>query len=141
MYFLLGIIIYNQRPMLLTAAIEARLHQLDGAASVEVREDGIRVATIETFCWELRGAPANPVLPCDPISSMSRTASSPSPPKRRSHCFIFRAACNSRPGRIEFLRVGFQRPQREIAREEFRLRLVRILAERFPDETLEPPLS
>jgi len=39
--------------------------------------------------------------------------------------------------RLEFIRREFERGARELSREEFRERLVHLLAEQFPDETLE----
>jgi hypothetical protein len=43
----------------------------------------------------------------------------------------------SKPDRLEFIRREFERGARELSREEFRDRLVHLLAEQFPDETLE----
>jgi hypothetical protein len=43
----------------------------------------------------------------------------------------------SKPDRLEFIRREFERGARELSREEFRERLVHLLAEQFPDETLE----
>lgn len=42
-----------------------------------------------------------------------------------------------KPGKLEFVRVDFARPAREVTRDEFCERLRRILAERFPDDILE----
>lgn len=131
--------------MPLTADIEARLHTFDSATSVEVRENGVRVATIDktidTFSWELRGALAKPVLSVhsDQVNITHRIVAISA--ESDGHLALsFERLGNARPGRIEFHRLDFTRPVREIAREEFRLRLARILAERFPDETLEAPL-
>jgi hypothetical protein len=43
----------------------------------------------------------------------------------------------AKPDRLEFLRVDFERSARTLSREEFRDHLKRLLAEQFPDETLE----
>jgi hypothetical protein len=43
----------------------------------------------------------------------------------------------SRPDRLEFIRREFERGARELLHEEFRNRLSHLLAEQFPDETLE----
>jgi hypothetical protein len=129
------------RRMLLTANIEERLRRLDGATSVEVRENGVRVATIEDFHWELRGAPDRPVLAVhsEQINITHRIVAISA--ESDDHLALsFERLGNARPGRIEFLRVDFTRSPREVAREDFRLRLARVLAERFPDESLEGAL-
>jgi hypothetical protein len=43
----------------------------------------------------------------------------------------------SRPDRLEFVRIDFERSARELSREEFCERLKGILASQFPDETVE----
>ena len=43
----------------------------------------------------------------------------------------------AKPGRLEFLRTDSRRPAGRIARDQFRARLRRVLAERFPDATIE----
>lgn len=129
--------------MLLTADIEMCLRKFDSATSVEVRENGVRIATIEreTFSWQLRGAPDKPVLAVhtEQVNITHRIVGISA--ESDDHLALsFERLGNARPGRIEFLRVDFARPPREVARDEFRLRLARVLAERFPDETLEAPL-
>jgi len=127
--------------MPLTSEIEARLRKFDKAPSVEVRENGVRIATIEAFSWELRGTPTKPVLSVhsDQFNITHRIVAIRA--ASDSHVAMsFERLGKSRPGRIEFYRVDFTRPAREVAREEFRQRLARILAERFPDERLESSL-
>jgi hypothetical protein len=43
----------------------------------------------------------------------------------------------SRPDRLEFVRIEFERSARELSREEFCDRLKELLACQFPDETVE----
>src|SRR5579863_3748815 len=131
--------------MLLTADIEARLRKFDTATSVEVRENGVRVATIDrtidTFSWELRGTATKPVLSVhsDQFNITHRIVAIFA--ESEGHVALsFERFGKSRPGRIEFRRIDFTRPAREITREEFRQRLARILGERFPDEMLESSL-
>jgi hypothetical protein len=128
--------------MPLTAAIEEHLRKLASATSVEVRENGIRVATIEDFRWELRGAADKPVLAVHTEQAHITHRIVGISAEGDGHLALsFERLGNARPGRIEFLRVDFTRPAREVARDEFRLRLARVLAERFPDEALEAPLA
>jgi hypothetical protein len=127
--------------MLLTVDIEGHLRKLDGATAVEVRENGCRVATIEDFHWELRGSPDKPMLAVhSELFNTTHRIVAISAESEGHVALSFERLGNARPGRIEFLRVDFTRPPREVAREDFRLRLARVLAERFPDEKLEAPL-
>jgi hypothetical protein len=128
--------------MALAADIEARLCRLAGAPSVEVRENGSRVATVTTFSWQLRGASTRPVLSVesDQLKITHRIIAIFAETDGRL-ALSFERLGNSRPGRLEFLRIDFTRPPREIARLDFRSRLTRILSERFPDETLESSLA
>ena len=90
----------------------------------------------------MRGTPGKPVLAVhsDQFNVTHRIVAISS--ESNGHLALsFERLGKARPGRIEFSRVDFMRPQREVAREGFRSRLTRILAERFPDETLESPLS
>ena len=43
----------------------------------------------------------------------------------------------TKPQRLEIIRLGYERDAKGLSREEFCEQLRRILAERFPDETLE----
>lgn len=128
--------------MELAADIERRLRRLDGATSVEVRQNGTRVATVKPFSWQLRGDSAKPVLSVqsDQFNITHRIVAIYAEADGRLG-LSFERFGNARPGRLEFLRVDFELPVRESARVDFRSRLARILAERFPDETLESPLS
>jgi hypothetical protein len=47
----------------LASDLDARLRKLADSTSVEVYENGSRVATLGPMSWELRGAPAKPLLP------------------------------------------------------------------------------
>ncbi len=128
--------------MELAADIEERLRRLDNAPSVEVRENGTRVATVSPFSWQLRGASARPVLSVesDQLKITHRIIAIFAETDGRL-ALSFERLGNCRPGRLEFLRIDFARSPREIARLDFRSRLTRVLAERFPDEALESTLS
>jgi hypothetical protein len=128
--------------MELAADIETRLRRLDSAPSVEVRENGTRVATVKPFSWQLRGDSAKPVLSVqsDQFNITHRIVAIYAEDDGRLG-LSFERFGNARPGRLEFLRVDFELPVREIARVDFRSRLARILSERFPDEALESTLS
>jgi hypothetical protein len=127
--------------MQLAAEIEASLRRFENAASVDVRENGIRVATIGAFSWELKGALTKPVLRFS-LDEYSAT-----------HSVLAIRSCSedslslsiqqigSQPGRLDFVRRDYESSPVEVERREFCARFTRILAEQFPDETLETPLT
>lgn len=114
------------------------LRSLAESTSVEVRENGSRVATLGPMSWELRGAPAKPLLHLwSEQCNMTRRILAIADRSDRRLALAVERFGNSRPGRLEFVPVDFVRPAHEVAREEFCARLRRILAEQFPDDKLE----
>jgi hypothetical protein len=124
--------------MELAEDLELSLRRFTGADSVEVRENGARVATVEKFTWELRGAPAKPILrlSLEQYSATHRILAIRKGSDVSLTLSIERFG-TAKPGRLEFVRVDYVRPLREVARQEFSSRLARILSERFPDDVLE----
>jgi hypothetical protein len=127
--------------MELATEIEARLHKFD-AAPVDVRENGVRVATINSFSWELKGALAKPVLRFS-LEEYSAT-----------HSILAIRSCSedslslaiqrigaAHPGRLDFVRRDYASTPSELERRDFCAHFTRVLAEQFPDETLEAPLT
>jgi hypothetical protein len=124
--------------MELAESLEECLRRFDDADSVEVRENGSRVATVEKFSWELRGAPAKPILrlSLEQYSATHRILAIRKDSGVSLTLSIERFG-TARPGRLEFVRVGYVRPSREVARQDFSSRLARVLSERFPDDVVE----
>jgi len=128
--------------MELAPEVEERLRKLDGAESVDVHENGVRVATINTFTFELKGTPAKPVLrfSLDEYSATHSILAIRSCSEERVSLAIQRFG-SSHPGRLEFVRKDYKRASDDIARREFCTRFARVLAEQFPDATLEGGLA
>jgi hypothetical protein len=128
--------------MELAPAVEEHLRKLEGAESVDVHENGARVATISTFTFELKGTLAKPVLrfSLDEYSATHSILAIRSCTEERLSLAIQRFG-SSHPGRLEFVRKDFKRASDDVARREFCTRFGRILAEQFPDATLEGALA
>ena len=96
---------------------------------MEVRENGSRVATVEKFSWELRGAPAKPILrlSLEQYSATHRILAIRKDSGVSLTLSIERFG-TARPGRLEFVRVAYVRASREVARQDFSSRLARILS-------------
>jgi len=122
----------------LTTDLEARLRELAASESIEVRENGARVATFNALSWELRGAPAKPLLRLwSEQHNLTRRVLAIADHSEQRLALTVERFGRLKPGRLEFVRLQFTRSTRDISREEFCARLTRILSEHFPDERVE----
>lgn len=124
--------------MELATDLEARLGELAASESIEVRENGARLGTFRTLSWELRGAPAKPLLRLwsEQHNLTRRVLAIADHSEQRLSLTVERFG-RLKTGRLEFVRLKFARSARDISREEFCVRLTRILSEQFPDECVE----
>ena len=65
--------------MELARELEASLREFSAAATVEVRENGGRVAPLASLSWEVRGAAKNPFFIYGPPNTTLRAEFWPSP--------------------------------------------------------------
>jgi hypothetical protein len=122
----------------LATELEASLREFATASSVEVRENGSRVAPLAGFSWEVRGASGKPLLHLwSEQHNLTRRVLAITDHSDQRLALAVERFGRTRPDRLEFVRTEFDRSARELSREEFCQRLGRVLAERFPDETLE----
>jgi len=122
----------------LAAELEARLREFTSASAVEVRETGSRAISFHGLSWEVRGAAAKPLLHLwsEQYNLTRRVLAITDRSESRLALAVERFG-RGQPDRLEFVRLDFARPARELSREEFCERLRRILAEQFPDESVE----
>jgi hypothetical protein len=124
--------------MELAEELRACLQELAARGSIEIREDGGRIPSAGTLSWEVRGAPAKPLLhlwsgTCNVTRRvLGITDQSDGRVLLAVECFG-----RAKPQRLEIIRLSYERDAKGLSREEFCEQLRRILAERFPDETLE----
>src|SRR2546425_3855235 len=88
--------------------------------------------------WEVRGAGEKPLLHLwsEQFNLTRRVLAITDHSERRLALAVERFG-RSKPDRLEFIRRDFERSASELSRGEFRERLARLLAEQFPDETIE----
>ncbi len=124
--------------MQLGAELEHFLREFAAAGAAEIREGGVRVATLAGLSWEVRGAAGSPLLHLwsDHVNLTRRVLAITENSRERLVLSVQRFG-RSRPGRLEFIRQDFERSPHLLSREEFRGRLSHLLAQAFPDETLE----
>ncbi|MDP9146335.1 MAG: hypothetical protein M3N22_01645 [Acidobacteriota bacterium] len=124
--------------MSLAAELEASLREFAAAGTAELRENGGRLAPLSRLSWEVRGAADRPLLHIwsEQYNLTRRVIAITDHSEARLALAVERFG-RSRPDRLEFVRTDFERSARELSREEFCESLKQILAEQFPDETLE----
>ena len=103
-----------------------------------MRENGGCVAPFSGMSWEVRGSGEKPLLHLwsEQFNLTRRVLASTDHSEQRWALAVERFG-RAKPDRLEFIRREFERGPRELSREEFRDRLTHLLAEQFPDETLE----
>lgn len=106
--------------------------------TVEIRENGCRVTSASPLSWEVRGSTEKPLLHLwsENCNVTRRVLAITHHAENRLTLAVERFG-RLKPERMELVRLEFSRGEREVSREGFCERLRRILAEQFPDETLE----
>lgn len=118
--------------------LSASLREFTGSGIVEVLENGGRVASFSGMSWEVRGNNEKPLLHLwsEEFNLTRRVLAITDHSEERLALAVERFG-RTKPDRLEFVRKEFERGARALSREEFRDRLRHILAEQFPDETVE----
>jgi hypothetical protein len=120
------------------AELQASLQEFTASGVVEVRENGGRVAPFSGMSWEVRGSAEKPLLHLwsEQFNLTRRVLAITDHSEHRLALAVERFG-RAKPDRLEFIRREFERDAHELSRQEFRDRLTNVLAEQFPDETLE----
>ncbi len=122
----------------LSIELQACLKEFTADGSIEIRENGGRVAPFSGLSWEVRGAAEKPLLHLwsENYNLTRRVLAITDHSDQRLALAVERFG-RSKPDRLEFIRLEYERAQRDLSREAFCDSLRRILAEQFPDESLE----
>jgi len=122
----------------LATELEATLREFAAVAPVEVRENGGRVAPLAGLSWEVRGAAEKPLLHLWSAEyNLTRRVLAITDHSEQRLILAVERFGRSKPDRLEFVRMSFDRSARELTRHAFCEQLRRILAEQFPDEVVE----
>ena len=124
--------------MELADELRASLQEFLTLGTIEIREAGGRMTPVMPLSWEVRGTGEKPLLHlwAENCNVTRRVVAIANQSEERVVLAVERFG-RSKPEQMEFVRVGFQRAAKEISREDFCEKLRRILAEQFPDETVE----
>jgi hypothetical protein len=122
----------------LAEELRASLTELFSSGSVKIVENGGRTTPQAPVCWEIRGAADKPLLHLWAGNcNLTRRVLSVSDHSDGRVVLAVERFGRAAPERMEIVRLEFQRNAKQVSREDYCEQLRRILAEQFPDETLE----
>lgn len=118
--------------------LRASLHEILVGGPVEIHENGSRLTPSPPLSWEVRGSAEKPLLHLwsENCNVTRRVLAITHSAENRLGLAVERFG-RIRPERMELVRLEFSRSEKDVSREGFCERLRRILAEQFPDESLE----
>ncbi|HEY6946467.1 MAG TPA: hypothetical protein VI431_15110 [Candidatus Acidoferrum sp.] len=128
---------YN-RLVNLAAELEASLKEFLAAGLVDLHENDGRISFTSGLSWEVRGDGEKPLLHlwAERFNVTRRVLAITDQSEQRLVLAVERFG-RAKPDRLEFLRPEFERGVRQVSREEFCGQLRALLAEQFPDDTVE----
>ena len=114
------------------------LQQVVKEGTIEIRENGGRTTAASPLCWEVRGASAKPLLHlwAENCNVTRRVVAITDKSDGQVSLAVERFGKN-KPQRMEIVRRDFAKSKKMLSRQDFGEQLRRILAEQFPDETVE----
>jgi hypothetical protein len=114
------------------------LKGLLASGPIEIRENGSRTTPSAPLFWEVRGATDKPLLHVwSENCNVTRRVIAISDQSDERILLAVERFGRTTPERMEIVRLSFRRNPKQISREDFCEQLRRILAENFPDETVE----
>lgn len=118
--------------------LRASLQEILLTGTIEIHDNGSRLTSSTPLSWEVRGTSERPLLHLwsDNCNVTRRVLAINHSAHDRLSLAVERFG-RLKPERLELVRLEFARTERDLSREAFCERLKRILAEQFPDETLE----
>jgi hypothetical protein len=124
--------------MKLAEDLRASLDLFLAGGAVEIRESGSRMSPAGKLLWEVRGAENKPLLHLwSENCNVTRRVLAIADQSDDCLALAVERFGKTKPDRLVIMRRDYARSPRELSREEYCEQLRRILAEQFPDETLE----
>lgn len=120
------------------AELGRALDALAASGRGEVREDGEWLAELAGLHCDVHGESKNPIVHLwSGERNLTRRVLRIREQSEDTIVLEVQRFGRAKRGRLEFLRTDSRRPAGRVAREQFRVRLRRLLAERFPDATID----
>jgi hypothetical protein len=124
--------------MELSSELEACLREFAAAGPADLLENGARIAPLSSLSWEVRGKSEKPLLHLwSENHNLTRRVLAITDHSEQRLALAVECFGRSKPDRLEFLRIEFDRSARELSREQFAQSVRALCAHEFPDETLE----
>lgn len=124
--------------MNLAEDLRASLQDILVPGAVEIRESGSRVTSVTPVSWEVRGNSEKPLLHLwSENCNVTRRVVAITGNSQDHLALAVERFGRIKPERMEIVRLEYAPAPRELSREAYCEQLRRILAEKFPDETLE----
>ena len=124
--------------MNLAEDLRASLQDILVPGAVEIRENGSRVTSVTPVSWEVRGNSEKPLLHLwSENCNVTRRVVAITGNSQDHLALAVERFGRIKPERMEIVRLEYAPAPRELSREAYCEQLRRILAEKFPDETLE----
>jgi hypothetical protein len=122
----------------LSAELQACLKEFTADGAIEIHENGGRLAPFAGLAWEVRGDAGKPLLHVwSENYNLTRRVLAITDHSEQCLSLAVERFGRSKPDRLQFVRVEFQRTERELSREAFCGFLKGVLAQQFPDEPVE----
>ena len=130
-------LIYNRR-VPLASDLQDALREFSAAGPVELRDNGARVAPLSSLSWEVRGNSEKPLLHLwSENHNLTRRVLAITDHSEQRLALAVECFGRSKPDRLEFLRVEFDRSPVELSRDAFAESVKRLCEREFPDDSLE----
>jgi len=124
--------------MNLAEDLRASLEDILVSGAVEIRENGSRVTSATPLSWEVRGNSEKPLLHLwSENCNVTRRVVAITGNSQDHLALAVERFGRAKPERMEIVRLEYAPAPRDLSREAYCEQLRRILAEQFPDETLE----
>lgn len=122
----------------LSSELDASLREFSAGGPAEVRDNGARVAPLSSLSWEVRGSPQKPLLHLwSENHNLTRRVLAITDCSETRLALAVERFGRSKPDRLEFLRLEYEKTPRDLEQEAFRQRLAGVCAGQFPDDALE----
>lgn len=124
--------------MPLSEELRASLEEILAPGSIEIREGGGRLSAAPPVSWEIRGASEKPLLHVwSETCNVTRRVLAITSRSDSGVTLSVERFGRGRPERMEIVRLEFERSAKAISRENFAERIRGVLADEFPEETVE----
>jgi hypothetical protein len=122
----------------LAEELRTSLQELLSSGNLEIHDSGGRITPLPPVSWEVRGASGKPLLHLWAENcNLTRRVLAITDQSAERMALAVECFGKAQPQRLDLVRLDFQRSAKKISREGFCEQLRRILAEQFPDETVE----